>query len=84
MGEGAEWDERGAGRRAAAARAGAHAPRRDRAVAADRRRAAGRRCAAVAAPPPDIAAEAAELGARYARLSRADQLALLARARELS
>ena len=43
-----------------------------------------------AAPPsvgggaPDIAAEAAELGARYARLSRAAQLELLARARELS
>ena len=36
------------------------------------------------ASPPDLAAEAAELGARYARLSRADQLALLARARGLS
>ena len=39
---------------------------------------------AAAAPPAPVAAEAAELGALYARMSRADQLALLARARELS
>jgi transcriptional regulator with XRE-family HTH domain len=32
-------------------------------------------------PPPDIAAEAAELGALYARLPRAEQVALLTRAR---
>jgi transcriptional regulator with XRE-family HTH domain len=36
------------------------------------------------ASPPDIVAEAAELGARYARLPRDAQLALLARVRELS
>lgn len=40
--------------------------------------------AAASVAGPDVVAEAAELGARFARLSRAGQLALLARARELS
>ena len=39
---------------------------------------------AASSPPAPVAAEAAELGALYARMRRADQLALLARARELS
>ena len=84
VGEGAEWDE--AAPRVAA---GGRAPPPRRRRAAGRRRAARRRGPSRAsspapAAPPDIAAEAAELGARYARLSRADQLALLARVRELS
>ena len=63
-------------------------PRRRRRSRQRRASQRSRRGGAAAPPPrgaaPDIAAEAAELGARYARLPRAAQLELLARARELS
>jgi transcriptional regulator with XRE-family HTH domain len=78
--EGAEWDD--AARVVASPGAGGRA----RAIAPSPAIAAAPPGAAAGgtAPSPDIAAEAAELGARYARLPRAAQLELLARARELS
>jgi transcriptional regulator with XRE-family HTH domain len=91
VGEGAEWDEaasageppRGGGPArhggaAAASRGGGPA------TAGEAAAARGDRPATPGAAAADVAAEAAELGARYARLSRAAQLELLARARELS
>ena len=69
------WARVGEGAEWEEARAGAPSP-----AAAERERAS----APAQASPPDIAAEAAELGACYARLPRDAQLALLARVRELS
>jgi hypothetical protein len=85
VGEGAEWDESAPRASAApAAAAGRAASPPPASPAAAGRAASPPPASPPASPPPDVAAEAAELGARYARLSRAAQLELLARARELS